>query len=385
VGQEPDPLAGTDPLTARARLFEPRYRTSTLGVVLLASLVAFEGMAISTAMPVAARALGGVREYGLAFSLFLTTSILGIVVAGGWVDRRGVRAPILVSLLSFAAGLVVCGAATTFPMLLLGRAVSGFGGGLQVVCVFVAVGLIFPSDLQPRVFGAISAAWVLPSVLGPPLAGFLTTAISWRAVFLVVPPLMVLPIPALWPRLRGVAGPADGGPGAAEAGPGASWFQGRPGLKVDRVRLLATGCLVMALSVLALAVTPLPAVPPWVVAPIWLVGGFGMGLAMASTSVLTLRLTRPGEEGHNSAGLQLGDNLGVVLGIGLGGAVFAAGHNPAGDDTAVYSAIWLVLGTAGLLAAAVALRVGGEPRSGLITSPAATAVTVPGESDPRSG
>ena len=44
-------------------------------------------------MPVAATELGGIREYALAFSLFLTTSLLGTVLAGSWADSRGPRVP----------------------------------------------------------------------------------------------------------------------------------------------------------------------------------------------------------------------------------------------------------------------------------------------------
>ena len=60
-------------------------------------------------------------------------------------------------------GLVVAGTATSFGALLVGRAVSGLGGGLQVVTLYVVVAAVYPQRLQPRVFGAISAAWVLPA------------------------------------------------------------------------------------------------------------------------------------------------------------------------------------------------------------------------------
>jgi MFS family permease len=62
-------------------------------------------------MPVVARDLGGLRLYGLAFSLFLTTSLLGMVLAGSWCDRSGPRGPVLLGLALFAGGLVLCGAA----------------------------------------------------------------------------------------------------------------------------------------------------------------------------------------------------------------------------------------------------------------------------------
>ena len=43
-----------------------------------------------------------------------------------------------------------------------------------------------PATLRPRVFSWISAAWVLPSLVGPPVAGWLAETFSWRWVFLVV-------------------------------------------------------------------------------------------------------------------------------------------------------------------------------------------------------
>ena len=58
----------------------PRYRVVTAGLLALVTLVAFEALAVSTAMPVVARELGGVRSYGLAFSLFLTMQLLGTVL-----------------------------------------------------------------------------------------------------------------------------------------------------------------------------------------------------------------------------------------------------------------------------------------------------------------
>jgi MFS family permease len=156
-------------------------------------------------MPVAARALDGVRAYGLAFASYFATLLLGTVAAGGWNDARGPRAPVLVGLGLFAGGLLVAGTAATFPVLLVGRAVSGLGGGLLVVSLYVVVADVYPENLQPRVFGAISTAWVLPSIVGPALAGWLATHWSWRAVFLVVLPLALLLLPILAPQLRGSA------------------------------------------------------------------------------------------------------------------------------------------------------------------------------------
>ncbi|MFZ0160789.1 MAG: MFS transporter, partial [Kineosporiaceae bacterium] len=188
--------------TPAGSVWSAAHRTTTTAIVAVVLLVAFEAYAVVTAMPVAAQALGGVRDYGLAFSLFMTTSLLGIVLAGGWNDRHGPAAPMLIGLATFAVGLVLCGLAGSFAVLLAGRAVSGLGAGLEMVSLYVLVAGAYPDQLQPRVFGVISAGWVLPSLIGPPIAGFLATQISWRAVFLAVPPLVALPLPVLTARLR---------------------------------------------------------------------------------------------------------------------------------------------------------------------------------------
>jgi MFS family permease len=68
---------------------------------------------------------------------------------------------------------------------------------------------VYPQHLQPRVFGALSAAWVLPGIIGPAVAGWLATQVSWRAVFLGVLPFAAPLVPVLLPRLRSV-GAQDG-------------------------------------------------------------------------------------------------------------------------------------------------------------------------------
>ena len=136
-----------------------------------------------------------------------------------------------------------------------------------------------------------------------------------------------------------------------------SWAQGRPGLQLERTTLVRIGGVTLGVGILALTAAPLAQVPVPLAAAFWAVAGLGMGLSMASSSVLLLRLSAPGEQGRNASAMQIGDSLGGVLGIGIAGAVFAAGHDPAGDDTGVFMLIWLVLGVIGLLSALAAVRI----------------------------
>ena len=200
------------------RLFDAANRAVVLGVAGVVVALAFEAIAVATAMPVAARELGGVRSYGLAFSIFLTTSLLGMVTAGEVSDRRGPVVPFVSASVIFATGLAIAGAAPTMWVLILARGVQGFGAGLNIVALYVVVARAFPDSLRPRVFSAMSSAWIVPALIGPPIAGLLADHVSWRWVFLGVLPLIVIATALVLPHLRGIDGASvreDADPAAA--------------------------------------------------------------------------------------------------------------------------------------------------------------------------
>jgi MFS family permease len=192
-------------------VFSPAYRLISVAVIAMVTIVAFEFMAIATAMPAAAEELGAVRSYGLAFSVMLTGQLLGIVLAGVWSDRSGPLPAVYAGQLLFAAGAAICGIATAFPILLVGRAVTGLGAGLVVVVLYVIVGRVYPTELRPKVFAWVSAAWVLPSLVGAPLAGWLSTAFTWRLVFWVVVPPALLTLLMIVSQRRAISRAGDTG------------------------------------------------------------------------------------------------------------------------------------------------------------------------------
>jgi MFS family permease len=189
----------------------------TVGAVSLITLVAFEAMAVATVMPVVARELDGIGLYATAFGAPIASSLFGMAVAGRLSDRVGPGRPLTAGLALFVCGLLIAGLAPDMAVVVAGRVVQGIGGGLQAVAVYVVIARAYPSDLRPRVFAALSAAWVLPALVGPLIAGALASALGWRAVFLLVPFVAVAAFALLVPslrRLEPVEPDADGDPGA---------------------------------------------------------------------------------------------------------------------------------------------------------------------------
>ncbi|UZN04914.1 MFS transporter [Cellulomonas sp. S1-8] len=236
-------------------------RTIALAMFALVVLVAFESFAVTTVMPGVADLLDGRALYAFAFAGPLATGVVGMVVAGAWSDRRGPGAPFAAGTVLFVVGLVVAGLATTMPVLVAGRLAQGLGGGVVNVTLLVTVARTYPAVLHPRVFAWFSTAWVLPSIVGPAVAGLVADLAGWRWVFLGV---AVLVVPAAVPLLGAVRGlgPAarrDPGERTDDAAPApAAPDDPRP----DDARRRVAWAVLVAAAVLALNLAaPLPA--PW--------------------------------------------------------------------------------------------------------------------------
>jgi MFS family permease len=184
-------------------------------MVSIVTVFAFEAIGTATAMPIIARDLGILESYTWAFSAFIVASLLAMVVGGLWSDASGPRRPVIAGVVALAAGSVVAGFATGLAMLVVGRALQGLGGGIILVGLYVFIARAYDIDARPKAFSVLSAAWILPSLVGPLIAGWLAESVSWRAVFLLIPVVIVLPIVLLFPRMH----PYEGGTPPADLRP----------------------------------------------------------------------------------------------------------------------------------------------------------------------
>ncbi|MET9652716.1 MFS transporter [Streptomyces sp. NPDC006460] len=258
-------------------------------------------------------------------------------------DRRRIR---LALALSVGAGLLQY-AAQDLRWLSLLPAAAG-----AALLVPAALGLL------PR--GTYRAARGLPAVVL--LRGI--SAGSFIAAESFVP-LMLVTERGLSPTLAGLSLAVGGATWAL-----GSYVQSRPWTEPYRERLVVIGMLLVAAAIAAAPTVLIHSVPVWIVAVAWAFGCLGMGLVIASTSVLLLKLSAPEEAGANSAALQISDGLSNVILLAVGGAAFAAlgggalGHGVAGEPGAVshpaaFAAVFLPMAGVAAAGAWVATRLGG--------------------------
>jgi len=198
-------------------LWSPGRRSLTGGLVLTVTLVAFEALAVSTIMPVVAQDLGGLELYGWVFTSFMLASLIGIVVAGALIDKRGLGLPYAAGLGLFAIGLVIGGLAPSMEVLVVGRFIQGLGAGVVPPVAYVAIGRSLPELLRPRMFATLSTAWVLPGVMGPAIAGVVADLFDWRLVFLGLLPLLGIAAALSFRSVAAIKAPTGAGDGEAVA------------------------------------------------------------------------------------------------------------------------------------------------------------------------
>jgi MFS family permease len=185
-------------------IWSARYVWVTVGAVSLIFLAAIQALAVTTVMPIVSADLEGEALYAVAFAGTLATSVIGMVAVGAWSDRWGPKAPLYVAVALFVIGLLIAGLAPTMEVLVAGRLIQGLGAGGQTVALYVVVARVYPPSIHGRVFAAFSAAWVVPSLVGPFLAGAVTEYLHWRWVFLGVAALTVVAFAMVALRLHGL-------------------------------------------------------------------------------------------------------------------------------------------------------------------------------------
>ncbi len=199
------------PSDTQPGIFSRQYAPATLTFAAVMFLTGFAALAVVPTLPTAAQDLDGVSLFPLVAGSFVAASLLGGVLGGHWADRSGARRPLALGMVLSVVTLLVSASSLSIWQLVIGRFVDGLAAGMVAVSVTTAIGQSYPEYLRPRMLAMMSASWVIPSLIGPPIAGVVSEAWSWRVVFYGLAVLTALPSIALVAVLRRAPADADAG------------------------------------------------------------------------------------------------------------------------------------------------------------------------------
>jgi predicted MFS family arabinose efflux permease len=179
-----------------------RSRTGVVAALSLAvAVVLGDAGVVTLALPEILRDFGA-TVWGVAWVLIsfnLVLALAAVPAARLWVRRDPVTA-MPAGVIVFAIATTLCAVAPSLGVLIAARALQAAGGAVVIVGSLEL--LVAATGAERAGARRWAAAGVAGAALGPVAGGLLTSAFSWRAIFVVQIPLVLLALPAV-AALRG--------------------------------------------------------------------------------------------------------------------------------------------------------------------------------------
>jgi EmrB/QacA subfamily drug resistance transporter len=154
------------------------------------AMILLEATVVNVALPTIGRDLGaGVAGLQWTLNSYVLTLAALVLVGGSLSDIYGRRRMFILGTVVFVAASALCAAAPTIGLLVAARFVQGIGGALLTPGSLAIIEAVFHPDDRTRAIGAWAGLGAVAGAVGPTVGGYLTDAVSWRAVFLINLPL----------------------------------------------------------------------------------------------------------------------------------------------------------------------------------------------------
>lgn len=170
-----------------------RTKRLVLIACIAGSSVAFlDTFLVNVALPAIRSDLGGglAAQQWVANAYLLTLGSL-MLVGGSFGDVFGERRMFSVGLAAFGVTSLLCAAAPTVEVLVIGRGLQGAAGALLIPATLALIVGTFTQDERGAAIGSWTAWTGVATVVGPLVGGQLVDLGSWRFVFAVNVPLVV--------------------------------------------------------------------------------------------------------------------------------------------------------------------------------------------------
>ena len=178
------------------RVATPREKQLTLlAAVLGTSVVFLDATVTSVALPAIRGDLGG----GLAGQQWVTNAYLLalgslLLIGGSLGDVFGQKRVFLIGVAGFGLTSALCAVASSIPELCAFRALQGACAALVTPTTLAVIIHVFPEDERARAIGTWTALSSIIGLIGPFIGGVLIAAGSWRLIFLLNAPLVLVTV-----------------------------------------------------------------------------------------------------------------------------------------------------------------------------------------------
>jgi predicted MFS family arabinose efflux permease len=126
------------------------------------------------------------QQFGMVVSAYAFSAGLSGILAAGFADQYDRKKILIFFYSGFIAGTLFCGIATTYPLLLTARIVTGIFGGVIGSVNLAIITDLFRIEKRGRVMGFVQMAFASSQVLGLPLGLYFANLWGWHSPFIMI-------------------------------------------------------------------------------------------------------------------------------------------------------------------------------------------------------
>ncbi len=124
-------------------------------------------------------------EIGWVITSYAIATVIVIPLSAWLGDYFGAKRYFIFSIAGFTIASVLCGMATTLPMLIVARVLQGLAGGGLLTKAQAILFETFPKEEQAKAQAVFGIGVIAGPAIGPTLGGWLTTNFSWPWIFYI--------------------------------------------------------------------------------------------------------------------------------------------------------------------------------------------------------
>jgi EmrB/QacA subfamily drug resistance transporter len=168
-------------------------RLVLMAAILGTTVVTVDSTVVNVALPSIADDLGGglAGQQWTANAYLVTLSSL-ILIGGSLGDLFGERRMFMAGVAGFGVTSIFCALAPTIELLVVARALQGVFGAVLTPAALATIVTTFPPAERGRAVGAWTAWGGIGTILGPLIGGQLVDAASWRWIFAINIPVVLI-------------------------------------------------------------------------------------------------------------------------------------------------------------------------------------------------